>query len=96
MGDRPLDSRQMQRRRTIALGESGQTAAFTSPEDVVLRKLDWLRLSGGVLERQWRDVLGVLKVQRQRLDLVYLRETARRLGLSEMLDRALTESGLSG
>jgi hypothetical protein len=96
MGDRPLDSRQMQRRRTIVLGESGQTAAFTSPEDVVLRKLDWLRSSGGVLERQWRDVLGVLKVQGRRLDLGYLRETARRLGLTESLDRALAESGLSG
>lgn len=95
MGDRLLDARKMQRRRTIALGGSGQTVAFTSPEVVVLRKLDWLRLSGGILERQWRDVLGVLKVQRQRLDLVYLRETARRLGLSEKLDRALTESGLS-
>ena len=94
MGDRPLDSCQMQRRQAIALGESGQTAAFSSPEDVVLRKLDWLRLSGGVLERQWRDVLGVLKVQKGRLDLVYLRETAHTAGLSEMLDRALTESGL--
>jgi len=93
-GDRLLDSSQLDRRRAIALGEGGQTTAFTSPEDVVLRKLDWLRLSGGVLERQWRDVLGVLKVQRQRLDLVYLRETARRLGLSETLERALTESGL--
>ncbi len=95
MRDRTLDSCQMQRRRAIALGESGQTAAFTSPEDVVLRKLDWLRLSGGVLERQWRDVLGVLKAQKGRLDVDYLRGTARQAGLSEMLDRALTESGLS-
>ena len=95
MGDRPLDSGQMQRRRRVALGEDGQLTAFTAPEDIVLRKLDWLRSSGGVLERQWRDVLGVLKVQRGRLDLPYLREAARRSELSEMLERALTESGHS-
>jgi hypothetical protein len=93
MGDRPLDQGQMQRRRRIALGEGGHSTAFSSPEDIVLRKLDWLRSSGGVLERQWRDVLGVLKVQRGRLDLRYLRESARRIGLTDSLARALVESG---
>ena len=46
-----------------------------------------------MLERPWRDVLGVLKVQQGRLDLAYLRESARRIDLSEPLARALVESG---
>lgn len=96
MGDRPLDLGQMQRRRRIVLGEGKHSTAFSAPEDIVLRKLDWLRSSGGVLERQWRDVLGVLKVQRGRLDLPYLRDSARRIGLAESLARALAESGYPG
>ena len=34
-------------------------------EDTVLRKLEWFRRGGEVSERQWWDVVGVLKVTRQ-------------------------------
>jgi hypothetical protein len=32
-----------------------------SAEDIVLSKLDWFRLGDEQSERQWRDVVGVLK-----------------------------------
>ncbi|NLF10950.1 MAG: hypothetical protein GX597_04095 [Anaerolineaceae bacterium] len=44
-------------------------------------------------ERQWRDALGVIKVQGQRLDRTYVRQMAVELGVADLLDRALDESG---
>jgi hypothetical protein len=63
-----------------------------SPEDTILRKLQWYREAGCASDRQWSDILGVLKVQGERLDLGYLRHWAPRLGLAHLLERALTEA----
>lgn len=43
-------------------------------------------------ERQWRDVLGVLLVQGARLDRARLDTWAERLGVGDLLDRALREA----
>src|SRR5581483_10785947 len=59
-------------------------------QDVILRKLEWYRRGGEASERQWRDVLAVLRVQ-QHLDETYLRRWAERLGVSDLLTRALTD-----
>jgi hypothetical protein len=61
-------------------------------EDTLLAKLDWYRLGGEVSERQWRDVLGILEVQAGSLDLDYLRKWAKELRVSDLLERALTQS----
>lgn len=65
-----------------------------SAEDTILAKLRWYRESGGVSDRQWNDVLGVLKVQGATLDRAYLDEWARELGLTDLLRRAVDEAGL--
>ena len=65
--------------------------AVSSPEDIILSKLRWYRQGGGVSDQQWNDVLGVIAVQRDKLDLPYLREWAQYLDLSDLLERALTE-----
>ena len=67
---------------------------MATPEDIILRKLDWHARSGNVLERQLRDVVGVMKVQRGALDLGYLRLWSRQLGVEHMLDQCLGEAGL--
>ncbi len=63
-------------------------------EDTVLSKLDWYRQGGGVSEQQWRDVIGILKVQAGRLDMKYLDRWARELGVLDLLTRALSDSGI--
>ena len=95
LGDAPFDRAQLEGRRlSPALEESGRRVFVSSPEDLILRKLDWYRQGGGVSDRQWRDVLGVLKVQGERLDLAHLRHWAAVLEIADLLERALSESGL--
>lgn len=92
--DDPADRAQLARRIRVELDPVQAAAAwFASPEDIVLRKLDSFRRQGGVLERQLRDVIGVLKVQRGRLDDAYLTEHARRRDLVDLLARARREAG---
>ena len=60
-------------------------------EDTVLRKLEGFRRGGEVSERQWWDVVGVLKVTRH-ADREYLQRWAARLDIADLLDRALTQA----
>ncbi|MEX0268190.1 hypothetical protein AB3R30_03525 [Leptolyngbyaceae cyanobacterium UHCC 1019] len=70
----------------------GSNLWISSPEDIVLQKLVWGR--GSQSEKQWRDVLGVLKLQGDRLDFEYLWRWGAELDLTPLLDRAFQESGL--
>ena len=80
----------MERRRAVATLDPPLFVA--SAEDVILHKLRWYRLGNEVSDRQWQDVLGVLKVQRGRLDLDYLHQNADRLEVEDLLERALAEA----
>jgi hypothetical protein len=67
---------------------------MASAEDVILAKLQWFRKGGEVSEKQWRDVHGVLKVQGEKLDFVYLEQMAGRFGLADLLIRAREDAGI--
>jgi len=69
-----------------------QSIYVTSPEDTILAKLEWYRLGGEVSDRQWRDILGVLKTRAGELDLDYLRKWAGELQVSDLLEQALKET----
>jgi hypothetical protein len=88
--DRPIDRRALDRARPAPV-EGGGAIPVSSPEDSVLAKLEWFRRGGEVSERQWTDVLGLLRVSGS-LDAGYLREGARELDLADLLRRALDEA----
>lgn len=66
--------------------------SLVSPEDIILLKLRWYRQSDCVSERQWTDILGVLSVQKESLDFDYLKNWAAKLGLTKLLEKAISDS----
>jgi hypothetical protein len=92
LGDGPADREEMRRRERYEVAAGIPPLAFASAEDTVLRKLAWYRLGNRVSDRQWHDVLGVLRVQGARLDRGYLERGARGLGLEVLLAEALAEA----
>ena len=96
VGDEPYPQQALRRRRKDTLDEDQQTVEFylASSEDIVLIKLDWYRMGGEVSERQWSDVVGVLKVQEKSLDREYLRHWASELKLTGLLEQAFRDAGI--
>ena len=80
--------------RVRLTGEAGSEVNVASPEDIVLQKLLWFKKGDEVSDRQWRDVLGVLKARGSALEREYLAEWALELGVRDLLTKALREAGL--
>jgi hypothetical protein len=90
---RPWDQVAFGRRLAMPYPGAGDRQIYVrTAEDIVLKKLEWFRIGGEVSERQWRDVLGVLRVRRGDLDLVYLMTWARELGVEDLLTMATNEA----
>ncbi len=92
VGTRPFDREEFRRAELRDLGMPGSARLrIKTAEDLVLRKLEWFRLGGEVSERQWSDVVGVLRAMRGRLDDAHLDHWAGELGLTDLLARARAE-----
>ena len=90
-GGTPLDFQQLARRRPVE-PHAGLTLYAYTPEDILLQKLRWYRRGGGISDRQWRDILGIIRTQGNRLDRRYLEVNAPVLNVTSDLDRALVEA----
>ena len=79
------------REEMIDVGGSRVTIRFATAEDTLLHKLVWYRLGERTSERQWNDVLGVLRIQDESLDYGYLERWALVLNVADLLDEARKE-----
>lgn len=84
---------EMSRRKQYQVSETPDQMLFlATAEDIILHKLYWYQLGGGMSERQWNDVLGVIRVQHETLDYSYLDHAAKQRGVAELLTKILKES----
>ena len=91
--DSILDTLQLERRQGHRLpSEPARDIYFATAEDIVLSKLVWYKIGGCVSERQWSDVVGVLKVRGEELDREYLERWALDLEVTQLLRRALEDA----
>ena len=67
---------------------------FSSPEDIIIAKVQRYKIGGFVSERQWLDVIGVIKVQGDLLDKKYLKRWSQKLGLASLMQKAFDEAGV--
>ncbi|TVQ05354.1 MAG: hypothetical protein EA368_19505 [Leptolyngbya sp. DLM2.Bin27] len=87
----PYEQLKFERRQTYRLTDS-TSVYLASPEDLVVNKLRWGRQSQS--EKQWRDVLGVLKAQQGDLDYEYMHRWAAEFDLAEALEQVTLEAGV--
>ncbi len=88
-GHGAFDRMELTRHRSHRLGDLPRELVVKSAEDTLLRKLEWYRLGHEVSDRQWNDVLGIVRTQGDRLDEDYLRLWASELDVADLLERVL-------
>lgn len=69
----------------------GMDLVVSAPEDTMLAKLRWAKLSGGS-EKQYRDALRVYELQNETLDIDYTRKWVRMLGVETDWERIVREA----
>jgi hypothetical protein len=83
---------EMERRQQYQVSDSPQSLLYlASAEDIILNKLQWFQMGGGVSERQWNDVLGVIQIQHKKLDRAYLERAAQQRGVADLLQKVFNE-----
>lgn len=92
----PFHQESLRRRKKDTIEEDDESIELflVSAEDIILHKLDWFCQLGQESERQWLDVLGVIKVQGNQLDLKYLKKWAEELALLDLLKKAFEKADI--
>lgn len=92
-GNDPFNAERLRLREQVLVGGEPPVALLVdTAEHSALRKLEWYRRGGEVSDRQWRDVVAILRVQGDALDRGHMLEWGSRLGVADLLARAFDEA----
>jgi len=87
--DEPFDCSRFKRKHAEEM--MGMRIMVSSPEDTILMKLKWAKLSGGS-EKHYTDALRVYEVQSEELDMDYLAHWSKELSVDSLLERIQEEA----
>jgi hypothetical protein len=88
----PLGIQELDRAVFVVRSElSPDPTPFVTPEDILLAKLHWFQAGSGLSEVQWRDIQGIVRVRSATLDRTYLEQSAIKLGILALLEKALND-----
>lgn len=91
--DTEFEKQLLPRRKFMKLSDRFEKAfSIVSAEDIILLKLMWYRQTDCRSEKQWEDILSVLEVQKDELDLGYLKKWAGVLRIDQLLANAISEA----
>jgi hypothetical protein len=88
----PMGTGQLDRSIALDVFPNARALPILGPEDTILQKLRWFRVGGEVSDRQWRDIVSVLRISGARLDDTYLDDVAATDDLTDLLRRAREDS----
>lgn len=83
---------QLERRQILELAE-GVDIPIATAEDTLLAKLLWYRRGEEHSQKQWQDVLGIIRLRGAELDRSYLDVWAANLDVTDLLARAFDAPG---
>jgi hypothetical protein len=84
---------ELERRQVRNISPNSQDVIYVATaEDTILAKLRWFRAGEEVSSNQWHDVLGILATSRETLDMAYLFSWSEKLGIEDLLQKALDEA----
>ncbi len=87
--DEPFDRSRFSRKYVEEV--MGMQIMVSSPEDTILAKLRWAKLSGGS-EKQFTDALRVYEIQFEKLNMDYLYSWAKKIGVEPLLEKLQEEA----
>lgn len=79
--DEPFDTSRFARKQQGLF--AGMQMKISSPEDTILKKLHWAKISGGS-EKQFSDAMSVYEVQFGKLDMSYIESWVKKLGIENL------------
>ena len=82
----PFDRGRFERRRSVRTPD-GLTIPYSSPEDIIVSKLEFYR--AGRSEKHLRDIAGIIKISGEELDRGYIASVTQEKGLREIWEELL-------